>query len=80
MDYANNNDIIVTFTLLDRPPPIGDVLKPKQEPSLDTVASLILKAINNGTFKVSLTAAGSQTVSRNINTWAQSFKTNDVVS
>ena len=62
VDYTNNSDITVRFTLLDRPPPIGNVKHPKLEPDLNTVATLLSTAINNGTFKVKMTPTG-QTVS-----------------
>ena len=62
VDYTNNSDITVRFTLLDRPPPIGNVEHPKLEPDLNTVATQLSTAINNGTFKVKMTPQG-QTVS-----------------
>ena len=62
MDYANESDITVRFTLLDRPPPIGDVTNPKLEPDLNTVANLLTTAINGGTFNVTMPASGQQTV------------------
>ena len=60
MDYQNNSDITVSFTLLDKPPPIGDVPNPTQEPDLDTIATLLSTAINNGTFNVTVTPKGKK--------------------
>ena len=49
----------MTFTLLDKPPPIGDVVHPKTEPDLKTVASRLTDAINKGTFVVNFKPDGS---------------------
>ena len=54
MDSADNHDILVSFTILDRPPPIGDVVRPKQEADLVTVTEKLRKAINNGSLTISL--------------------------
>ncbi|XP_045184814.2 uncharacterized protein LOC123542856 [Mercenaria mercenaria] len=54
IDYADNNDIIVQFTLLDKAPQLGDVSNPKPENSLKVVAKSISGAINGGQLIVRL--------------------------
>ncbi|XP_053387920.1 uncharacterized protein LOC128545888 [Mercenaria mercenaria] len=54
IDYADNSDIIVQFTLLDKAPQVGDVSNPKQENSLAVVAKSISGAINSGQLIVRL--------------------------
>ncbi|XP_064645649.1 uncharacterized protein LOC135498987 [Lineus longissimus] len=50
----DENDILVTFTLLDRAPISGDVPMVVQEVPLDTASKLITDNINAGTFKVNM--------------------------
>lgn len=54
IDYADNNDIIVSFTLLDKAPITGDVQKAKPENDLNTVATSISRQINGGQFIIKL--------------------------
>ena len=60
VDYADNNDIIVYFTLFDRPPPIGDVASPAQEPDLPTVRTRLTNFINNGNLKITFNVPNAQ--------------------
>ncbi|KAK3595426.1 hypothetical protein CHS0354_003420 [Potamilus streckersoni] len=68
-DYADNKDIVVSFTLLDKAPPIGDVANPSKEISLDAAVKNIITKVNSGSFVVntntiSLTAKPYSTQAR----------------
>lgn len=65
VDSADNHDILVSFTILDRPPPIGDVIRPKQEADLVTVTEKLRKAINNGSLTISLNVGSGRPITMN---------------
>ncbi|KAL4216347.1 hypothetical protein ACF0H5_024074 [Mactra antiquata] len=54
IDFADNSDIIVMFTLLDKAPQIGSVSNPKPENNLAVVSKSISAAINGGQLIVKL--------------------------